>query len=117
MAYIHELPEWPEFTWNTQALAQPLAAVRHKQGKHLGKMEALGFELRAEANLAALNSGLMSMAFWMEQKIGESMSNTSAKESLPKNLSPAIDRYLRTVRQIDRLAHLDQMMNPRSKKA
>jgi Fic family protein len=54
MTYIHERPEWPDFTWDTEALAAPLAAVRHKQGKHLGKMEALGFELRTEASLAAL---------------------------------------------------------------
>ena len=54
MTFIHELSGWPEFTWDTEALAGPLAAVRHKQGKHLGKMEALGFELRTEASLAAL---------------------------------------------------------------
>ncbi len=35
-------------------MAGPLAAVCHKQGKHLGKMEALDFDLRAEANLMAL---------------------------------------------------------------
>ena len=54
MTYIHELPNWPDFTWDTQALAQTLSAVRHKQGKHLGKMEALGFELRTEASVTAL---------------------------------------------------------------
>jgi len=54
MAYIHELPNWPDFTWDTQALAQGLSAVRHKQGRHLGKMEALGFELRTEASVTAL---------------------------------------------------------------
>jgi Fic family protein len=54
MPYIHELSEWPEFTWDTEALAGPLAAVRHKQGRHLGKMQALGFELRQEAGLTAL---------------------------------------------------------------
>ena len=54
MTYIHERPGWPDFTWDSEALAGPLAAVRHKQGKHLGKMEALGFDLRTEASLAAL---------------------------------------------------------------
>jgi len=54
MTYIHELARWPDFTWDMQALAKALAAVRHKQGKHLGKMEALGFELRTEASLTAL---------------------------------------------------------------
>lgn len=54
MTYIHELPEWPQLTWSTSALAKPLAMVRHRQGRHLGRMEALGFDLRSEANLAAL---------------------------------------------------------------
>lgn len=54
MTYIHELSRWPEFSWDTQSLAKALAAVRHKQGKHLGKMEALGFDLRTEASLTAL---------------------------------------------------------------
>lgn len=54
MAFIHEQPEWPQFEWDSEALAAPLAAVRHKQGRHLGKMEALGFELRTEASIATL---------------------------------------------------------------
>lgn len=54
MTFIHELSGWPRFTWDTDALAQALAAVRHKQGRHLGRMEALGFDLRTEATLAVL---------------------------------------------------------------
>ena len=52
--FIHERPGWPNLTWDSHALSRPLAAVRHKQGRHLGKMEALGFELRAEAGLSTL---------------------------------------------------------------
>ncbi len=54
MTYIHELAGWPELTWDTEALTGLLAEVRHKQGRHLGRMEALGFELRQEAGLTAL---------------------------------------------------------------
>ena len=54
MVYIHQRSDWPNFTWDSEALAGALAAVRHKQGKLIGKMEALGFELRAEANLTVL---------------------------------------------------------------
>ena len=54
MTFIHEQPGWPEFSWDSEPLAAVLAAVRHKQGRHLGKMQALGFELRAEASLIAL---------------------------------------------------------------
>ncbi|MEQ9617052.1 MAG: Fic family protein [Phycisphaerales bacterium] len=54
MTYIHELSAWPRFRWDSSALSGPLAAVRHRQGRHLGKMEGLGFELRTEANLSTL---------------------------------------------------------------
>lgn len=58
-AYIHEKPGWPEFAWDGEAIAGPLAAVRHKQGRLLGKMEALGFDLQAEATLAVLTSDVV----------------------------------------------------------
>ncbi|MFO0840675.1 MAG: Fic family protein [Phycisphaerae bacterium] len=59
MAYIHEKAGWPEFTWDGESLAGALAALRHKQGRLLGKMEALGFEVRAEASLAVLTSDVV----------------------------------------------------------
>ncbi|KAA3614219.1 MAG: Fic family protein [Planctomycetota bacterium] len=56
MTFIHQISAWPRFTWDDRVLAASLAAVRHKQGRHLGLMDALGFELRAEANLVSLVS-------------------------------------------------------------
>jgi Fic family protein len=55
-AFIHEKTGWPKFTWSGEAIAAPLANVRHKQGRLLGKMEALGFDLRSEASLMVLTS-------------------------------------------------------------
>jgi Fic family protein len=54
MAYIHERPDWPKFHWDQEKLAPKLAAVRHRQGRLLGRMEALGFTLRKEAVLQTL---------------------------------------------------------------
>ena len=54
MAWIHDRPEWPRFTWDDAALTSALAGVRHRQGRHLGRVEALGFDVRAETNIAAL---------------------------------------------------------------
>ena len=54
MRYIHELPEWPNFYWDMNRLASPLATIRHKQGLLLGRMSALGFSVRAEAGLETL---------------------------------------------------------------
>ncbi len=52
--YIHDRSGWPTLTWDDQTLAPLLAATRHKQGRLLGKMEALGYELQAEAALTVL---------------------------------------------------------------
>ncbi len=52
--YIHQRPEWPAFCWDSDVIASQLAAVRHRQGRLLGRMEALGFDVRAEATLQTL---------------------------------------------------------------
>ncbi len=59
ISYIHERPDWPQFTHGGEALSTALAAVRHDQGRLLGKMEALGFELRAQACLTVLTSDVV----------------------------------------------------------
>jgi Fic family protein len=57
--YIHELKDWPRFIWNREQLGDPLAAVRHRQGRLIGHMEALGFNLRQEAVLQTLTSDVL----------------------------------------------------------
>lgn len=52
--YIHQLRQWPDFQWNKGEIGQLLAAVRHRQGRLLGRMEGLGFNLQTEANLETL---------------------------------------------------------------
>src|SRR3989339_1189212 len=52
--YIHQSPDWPQFQWDQDTLAAPLAAVRHRQGRLLGRMEALGFPQQKEALLKTL---------------------------------------------------------------
>ncbi len=59
MPFIHSLPAWPAFTWSDAALAPLLAAARHKQGRLLGRVESLGFELRRQAGLEVLISDVI----------------------------------------------------------
>ena len=54
MGYIHQTDIWPKFTWNHQRIASVLGPVRNRQGRLLGRMEALGFSLRNEAVLQTL---------------------------------------------------------------
>jgi Fic family protein len=52
--YIHELTDWPRFRFDAGELAKPLAVTRHRQGRLVGRMESLGFRLRAEASLQTI---------------------------------------------------------------
>jgi Fic family protein len=57
--YIHDVREWPRFRWDREHLAEPLAALRLRQGRLIGHMEALGFTLRIEAVLQTLTSDVI----------------------------------------------------------
>jgi Fic family protein len=59
LVYIHRLADWPAFDWDRQKLAEPLAIVRHKQGRLLGRMEGLGFHLQQEAVLSTLTEDVV----------------------------------------------------------
>ncbi len=52
--WIYEHRNWPKLIWNAEKLSSKLADIRHRQGRLLGKMEGLGFELKREANLSIL---------------------------------------------------------------
>jgi Fic family protein len=57
--YIHENPDWPNLRWEDARLLPLLAEIRHRQGRLLGRMEGLGFQLRAEASLTTLTSDVI----------------------------------------------------------
>ncbi len=57
--YIYQRKTWPEFTWNNKRLSAPLAAVRHRQGRLIGRMENMGFSLRGEAVLQTLTQDVL----------------------------------------------------------
>ena len=52
--YLHEQPDWPKLRWQTEKLGDGLAAVRYKQGRLVGRMQSLGFDLQQEALLETL---------------------------------------------------------------
>ncbi len=57
--YIYELKDWPRLHWDTDRLSEPLALVRHRQGRLIGRMESLGFNLRQEAVLRTLTADVL----------------------------------------------------------
>jgi Fic family protein len=80
--YIHELQDWPGFIWNRDALADMLADVRHRQGKLIGHMEALGFDLRQEAVLQTLTSDVLKSS----EIEGEKLDAAQVRSSIARRL-------------------------------
>ena len=106
MKFIHERSGWPEFTWNDGALASLLAGVRHKQGRHLGRMEALGFELRAEASLTALTDEVVDSSA-IE---GERLDPEEVRSSIARKLGLDVAGLPEPGREVDGI--VEMMLDP-----
>jgi Fic family protein len=80
--YIHELPNWPKFQWDQRGLAKQLAAVRHRQGRLIGRMQALGFPLREEAVLQTLTEDVLKSS----EIEGEILDKDQVRSSIARRL-------------------------------
>ena len=86
--YIHELTNWPKFRWDDNRLASTLAAVRHQQGRLIGRMEALGFPLRQEAALEALTEETVKSS----EIEGEKLDADQVRSSVARPAAPSLLR-------------------------
>jgi Fic family protein len=97
--YIHELPNWPKFEWDQSGLARQLAAVRHRQGRLIGRMQALGFPLREEAVLQTLTEDVIKSS----EIEGEILDKDQVRSSIARHLGmeaaalPSADREVEGV--------------------
>ncbi len=80
--YIHELEAWPTFRWDQNQLAEKLAFVRHRQGRLIGRMETLGFKLRAEAALETLTEEVIKSS----EIEGEILDKDQVRSSIARRL-------------------------------
>jgi len=80
--YIHESLDWPEFKWDQEVIAAPLADVRYRQGRLLGKMERLGFQLKQEAELETLTLDVVKTS----EIEGESLNPQQVRSSVARRL-------------------------------
>ncbi|MDB2439921.1 Fic family protein [Hellea sp.] len=80
--YIHETKTWPTFTWRESKVAEILARVRHKQGRLVGRMEGLGFNLRREATLYTLTEDVLKSS----EIEGEDLDKDQVRSSIARRL-------------------------------
>src|ERR1022692_1991282 len=115
--YIHEIKDWPRFSWNREQLAEPLADVRHRQGRLIGHMEALGFNLRQEAVLQTLTADVLKSSEIEGEKLDAEQVRSSIARRLGMDigaLKPA-DRNVEGVvdMMLDATRHYDQPTDKR----
>jgi Fic family protein len=80
--YIHELPNWPNFQWDQHGLAKQLGAVRYRQGRLIGRMQALGFPLQEEAVLQTLTEDVLKSS----EIEGEILDREQVRSSIARHL-------------------------------
>src|ERR1700691_4558794 len=95
--YIHELKEWPRFTWDAEQLAEPLASVRHRQGRLTGHMEALGFNLQQEAVLQTLTADVLKSS----EIEGEKLDAEQVRSSIARRLGMDIGAFKPADRNVE----------------
>jgi Fic family protein len=95
--YIWEQEDWPRLTWQDGSIAALLAAVRHEQGRLIGRMEALGFSLREEAVLQTLTQDVVKTS----EIEGELLDATQVRSSLARRLGIDIGALPPTDRNVE----------------
>src|SRR5271163_3487021 len=95
--YIYQKPEWPQFHWKNEKLTALLASIRNKQGRLLGRMGALGFNLRSEAQLETLTINILKTS----EIEGEILNPEQVRSSIARRLGMDIGGLVASDRNID----------------
>ena len=80
--YIWEQEHWPALTWDSARLATLLGQVSREQGRLLGRMQDLGFELRREAQLSTLTEDVVRSS----EIEGEKLDSDQVRSSIARRL-------------------------------
>lgn len=95
--YIYQETNWAYFTWDTSKLTSLLAAIRHRQGRLLGNMEALGFNVRSEALLETLTLNVIKTS----EIEGEVLNPEQVRSSIARRLGMDIAGLVASDRNVD----------------
>jgi len=80
--YIYEQKNWPKFNWDQEKIFTLLTPLRHKQGRLIGRMEAIGFPKQDEAILEALTNDVVKSS----EIEGEILDQSLVRSSVARHL-------------------------------
>jgi len=96
--YIWQLPAWPDFTWDSDTLLQPLGKTRQAQGRLLAEAEYFDLEMRVEI--------LTEEAFTTAVIEGERLNPESVRSSVARRLGLPSAGLPPTERHVDGLVQM-----------
>src|SRR5688572_6551851 len=110
--FIHQHNNWPEFTWNSNDFMNLLSEVRNLQGRLIGKMETLGFNLRNEALLGTLTLDVLKSS----EIEGEKLNPDQVRSSIARRLGMEIAGLVPSDRSVEGVVEmmLDATQNYKS---
>lgn len=97
MKYIYQNQNWPNFIWNSERLITTLGEVRNLQGRLMGKMESIGFDLRNEASLQTLTLEIIKST----EIEGEVLNPAQVRSSVARKLGMEIAGLIPSDRSVD----------------
>ena len=100
--WVHEHQNWPNFTWDVGSLVSKLAGIRHRQGRLLGRMEGLGFELKCEASLSTLTNDVVKSSA-IE---GENLNPEEVRSSIARRLGIDIAGLIPASRDVEGIVEM-----------
>jgi Fic family protein len=95
--YLHQRKDWPKFIWDNDTLVTYVSKVRDLQGRLIGRMEGLGFELRDEAVLVTLTEDIVNSSA-IE---GEFLNQDEVRSSVARRLGLDISGLPDTSRDVE----------------
>ena len=95
--YIHEQDNWPYFNWDNNKVMLKLGETRNLQGKLLGKMETLGFDLQNEAVLDTLTLDVIKSS----EIEGEFLEKEQVRSSIARRLGLDIAGSVHSERNVE----------------
>jgi Fic family protein len=95
--HLWEQEKWPDLTWDAGSLAALLAEVSREQGRLLGRMQDLGFDLRGEAHLSTLTEDVVRSS----EIEGERLDSDQVRSSLARRLGMDIGGLVPADRNVE----------------
>lgn len=95
--YIYQNPDWPNFSWDSNKLLTLLTEVRNLQGRIVGKMSALGFDLKNQANLEILTQDVLKST----EIEGELLDKNQVRSSIARRLGLEVSGLVPSDRNVD----------------